>query len=54
MPDPGLSLSASGGPAGVGVAVGRAIRTSLVVVVLLNLLMSIIFYGGGNTVKIAG
>ena len=45
---------ASGGPAGVGVAVGRAIRTSLVVVVLLNLLMSIIFYGGGNTVKIAG
>ncbi|HVM20066.1 MAG TPA: ABC transporter permease [Egibacteraceae bacterium] len=45
---------ASGGPAGVGVAVGRAIRTSLVVVVLLNLLMSVIFYGGGNTVKIAG
>ena len=45
---------ASGGPAGVGTAVGRAIRTSLVVVVLLNLLMSIIFYGGGNTVKIAG
>jgi phospholipid/cholesterol/gamma-HCH transport system permease protein len=45
---------ASGGPAGVGVAVGRAIRTSLVVVVLLNLLMSVIFYGGGNTVQIAG
>ena len=45
---------ASGGPAGVGVAVGRAIRTSLVVVVLLNLLLSVIMYGGGNTVKIAG
>jgi phospholipid/cholesterol/gamma-HCH transport system permease protein len=45
---------ASGGPAGVGVAVGRAIRLSIVTVVLLNLLMSLLFWGGGNTVKIAG
>ena len=45
---------ASGGPAGVGVAVGRAIRLSIVAVVLLNLLMSLLFWGGGNTVKIAG
>ena len=45
---------ASGGPAGVGVAVGRAIRTSLTGVVLLNLFMSILFYGQGNTVQIAG
>ncbi|MEO5679125.1 MAG: ABC transporter permease, partial [Acidimicrobiales bacterium] len=45
---------AKGGPAGVGVAVGRAIRLSIVVVVLLNLLMSLLFWGGGNTVKIAG
>ena len=45
---------ASGGPAGVGVAVGRAIRTSLTGVVLLNLFMSILFYGSGNTVQIAG
>ena len=46
--------NASGGPAGVGVAVGRAIRLSIVAVVLLNLAMSLIFWGGGNTVKIAG
>jgi phospholipid/cholesterol/gamma-HCH transport system permease protein len=45
---------ASGGPVGVGVAVGRAIRVSLVGVVLLNLFMSILFYGDGNTVQIAG
>ena len=47
-------FNASGGPAGVGVAVGRAVRVSLVGTVLLNLLLSIIFYGGGNTVRIAG
>src|SRR4051812_33181887 len=45
---------ASGGPEGVGVAVGKAIRLSIVTVVILNLLMSLLFYGGGNTVKIAG
>ena len=45
---------ANGGPAGVGVAVGRAIRLSIVAVVLLNLLLSLLFWGGGNTVKIAG
>ena len=45
---------ATGGPAGVGVAVGRAIRLSIVVVVLLNLILSLIFWGGGNTVRVAG
>lgn len=45
---------ASGGPVGVGVAVGRAIRVSLVGVVLLNLFMSVLFYGAGDTVRIAG
>lgn len=46
-------FNASGGPAGVGVAVGRAIRVSLVGTVLLNLLLSVLFYGGGNTVRIS-
>ena len=46
-------FNATGGPAGVGIAVGRAIRVSLVGVVLLNLLLSVIFYGNGNTVRIA-
>ncbi|HET7722891.1 MAG TPA: ABC transporter permease [Acidimicrobiales bacterium] len=47
-------FTASGGPEGVGVAVGKAIRMSIITVVILNLFMSIMFYGGGNTVRIAG
>lgn len=46
--------NASGGPAGVGVASGRALRTSIVTVVLLNLLLSLLMWGGGDTVRIAG
>jgi phospholipid/cholesterol/gamma-HCH transport system permease protein len=46
--------NATGGPAGVGVASGRAIRTSIVTVVVLNLFLSLIFWGGGDTVRIAG
>jgi phospholipid/cholesterol/gamma-HCH transport system permease protein len=46
--------NASGGPAGVGVASGRAIRTSIVTIVVLNLFLSLIFWGGGDTVRIAG
>lgn len=45
---------ASGGPAGVGEAAGRAIRVSLIVVVLLNLLFSLLFYGGQDTARIVG
>ena len=45
---------ASGGPAGVGVAVGRAIRLSIVAVVVLNLVLSLIFWGGGDTVSLTG
>lgn len=46
---------AKGGPAGVGVAVGRAIRASITAVVVLNMLLSLVFWGaGGETVKIAG
>lgn len=45
---------ASGGPAGVGVAVGRAIRLSIVSVVVLNLVLSLMFWGGGDTVSLTG
>ena len=45
---------ASGGPAGVGVAVGKAIRLSIVVIVLLNLFLSLLFWGGSNTVSLTG
>jgi phospholipid/cholesterol/gamma-HCH transport system permease protein len=47
-------FTAKGGPAGVGVAVGRAIRASIVTVVVFNLILSVLFWGGTNTVKIAG
>ena len=36
---------ASGGPAGVGVATGNAVRTSLIVVVSVTLLVSLSIYG---------
>jgi phospholipid/cholesterol/gamma-HCH transport system permease protein len=45
---------ATGGPAGVGVASGRALRTSIVTVVILNLVLSLLMWGGGDTVRIAG
>ena len=45
---------AKGGPAGVGVAVGRAIRTSIVAINIINLVMSAVFWGTAETVRIAG
>ena len=46
--------TASGGPAGVGVASGRAIRSSIVTVVVVNLFLSLLMWGGNETVQIAG
>jgi phospholipid/cholesterol/gamma-HCH transport system permease protein len=45
---------ATGGPAGVGVAVGRAIRLSIITIVLINLFLSFVFWGTTNTVSITG
>src|SRR5438270_184731 len=45
---------ASGGPEAVRVSVGRAIRLSIVAVVIINLILSLVFWGGGNTVRVAG
>ncbi|TCP53185.1 phospholipid/cholesterol/gamma-HCH transport system permease protein [Tamaricihabitans halophyticus] len=45
---------ASGGPAGVGVAVGRAVRTTIVVVALLNFFIGFAIWGTTVTVRIAG
>jgi phospholipid/cholesterol/gamma-HCH transport system permease protein len=39
---------AKGGPAGVGVAAGRAIRVSIIAVVVLNLVLSLIMFGSGG------
>jgi phospholipid/cholesterol/gamma-HCH transport system permease protein len=45
---------AAGGPAGVGRAVGVAIRITIVVVVSTNLLLSYVFWGTTTTVSLTG
>lgn len=47
-------FNATGGPAGVGIAVGKAIRASIVTVNVLNLMMSAFMWGVTDTVRIAG
>ncbi|MBG0829649.1 ABC transporter permease [Planomonospora sp. ID67723] len=47
-------FNATGGPVGVGTAAGRAIRQSIVTVVILNLLLSYLFWGEGSGVKLTG
>jgi phospholipid/cholesterol/gamma-HCH transport system permease protein len=46
--------TASGGPAGVGMAVGRAIRTSIVTVVVADFFVSFAIWGSTTTVRITG
>ena len=46
--------NASGGPVGVGVAVGKAVRTSLIVVVAITLLISLGVYGATGNFNLAG
>jgi phospholipid/cholesterol/gamma-HCH transport system permease protein len=46
--------TAAGGPAGVGEAVGRAVRTSLVAAVLVTLFMSLALYGRSGHFNLAG
>ena len=45
---------AYGGPVGVGVAAGRAIRESSVAIIVMNLVLSYIFWGHGGTVRLTG
>ncbi|MGB3304376.1 MlaE family ABC transporter permease [Gordonia sp. (in: high G+C Gram-positive bacteria)] len=47
-------FNASGGPVGVGVAVGNAVRSSLVVVVIITLLTSLAIYGADGKFNLAG
>ena len=46
--------NASGGPAGVGVAVGRAVRTTIVTVAIVNFFIGFAIWGTTTTVRIAG
>ncbi len=45
---------ASGGPAGVGVAVGRAVRTAIVSINVVDFFLSLAIWGSTTTVRIAG
>ena len=45
---------ASGGPSGVGAAVGNAVRTSLIVVVTVTLLVSLAVYGSNGNFNLSG
>ena len=45
---------AKGGPAGVGVAVGRAVRLSIVSTAILDFFLTLVLYGTSTTVSVAG
>jgi phospholipid/cholesterol/gamma-HCH transport system permease protein len=47
-------FTASGGPAGVGEAVGRAVRTSLIAAVFVVLFLSLAIYGQSGNFNLAG
>ncbi|MBY4208021.1 ABC transporter permease [Rhodococcus fascians] len=46
--------TATGGPAGVGTATGRAVRLSLITVVMVTLMISLALYGNSRSVHLAG
>jgi phospholipid/cholesterol/gamma-HCH transport system permease protein len=46
--------TASGGPAGVGMAVGRAVRTTIVAINVVDFFLSLAIWGATTTVRIAG
>jgi phospholipid/cholesterol/gamma-HCH transport system permease protein len=45
---------ASGGPAGVGHAVGRSVRTAIVTISVLDFFLSLAIWGSTTTVRVAG
>jgi len=45
---------AKGGPAGVGVAVGRAVRLSIVSTAILDFFLTLVIYGTSTSVSVAG
>jgi phospholipid/cholesterol/gamma-HCH transport system permease protein len=47
-------FTASGGPAGVGEAVGRAVRTSLIAAVFVTLFVSLAIYGQSGNFNLSG
>ena len=47
-------MRVGGGPQAVGEATGRAIRASIVVVVILDMVMTLVFWGGNSGFRISG
>jgi len=45
---------ASGGPAGVGVAAGRAMRSSVTVVIIVNMLLTMALWGVESGARFGG
>src|SRR5437763_8006120 len=45
---------ASGGPEGVGQAVGRAVRLSVTLIFIVNFIMSVMFWGGSSSIRFSG
>jgi phospholipid/cholesterol/gamma-HCH transport system permease protein len=46
--------NATGGPAGVGVAVGRAVRSAIVVINIIDFFLSLAIWGSNASVRLAG
>lgn len=49
-----FGYNASGGPAGVGVAVGRAVRLAIIAVIVIDFFLSFAIWGSTTTVRLAG
>jgi phospholipid/cholesterol/gamma-HCH transport system permease protein len=47
-------FTASGGPAGVGEAFGRAVRTSLIIAALVTVMISLAVFGQSGDFNLAG
>jgi phospholipid/cholesterol/gamma-HCH transport system permease protein len=49
-----FGYTASGGPAGVGIAVGRAVRLAIVALNVLDFFLSFAIWGSNVSVRLAG
>lgn len=49
-----FGFTATGGPAGVGEATGRAIRADIVIIVLIDMIFTLAVYGGNPGIRISG
>ena len=49
-----FGYTASGGPAGVGVAVGRAVRLAIVALNVVDFFLSFAIWGSTTSVRLAG